>query len=505
MKRILLFIVPVLFLLACGSNAPQKPFLNKKNISSQFFTLDPQKDTVLIGLRGGLFLFEKGSFEGTGSVQIEIKEVYNPIEMLYAGLTTESGGRLLESGGMIYINATKGGRDVALLKPAKISIPASYVNPNMQLFRGDVKTNDTIDWVDPQPLDTTHLPSPADSGKIIFQQQCASCHHIFTDGTGPALAGVTSRVNDINVLRAFIRNPPKLTLENNYFNCLRYRYGSLMTMHDLTDAQIDQVLAYIHEEELARPDLMKKEIGSPATIPATKTDSVAIKDTTSNYPGCMPAPCGYDTLYIDTTDYDFNATILNMAEEAPATDSLGQQYANPAELEKMLRTRGFSDVVLTSGRYNFTIKTMGWFNVDAYYEGLPGTTIVDLFVKTDYEKNKDLAIHVFFPSKKLLTVGAYHPEDSLFHFEKYKGQIPLFLNDEAVAFGIDSHGEKIFYGISTFTVTNNQTIMLQIKETTKEALQQAFLDMKLDGVDLDVITKMRVIVPKACVEAGNTK
>ncbi|MBL0152614.1 MAG: hypothetical protein IPP93_03650 [Chitinophagaceae bacterium] len=210
MKKILLFIAPVILLIACGPRSSQGPFLNKNNIRSQHFSINPERDTVLTGMRGGYFFFEKGSFEGTDPVDIEIKEVYNPIEILYAGLTTESGGRLLESGGMVYVGARQSGRDVVLKKPAKISIPASYVNPNMQLFRGEVKTNDTIDWVDPQPLDTILHPSPADSGKIIFMMQCASCHKIFTDGTGPALAGVTSRVNDINVLRAFISNPPKM-------------------------------------------------------------------------------------------------------------------------------------------------------------------------------------------------------------------------------------------------------------------------------------------------------
>lgn len=493
MKKILLIITPLLLLLACGPRSSQSPFLNKNNIRSQHFSINPGRDTVLTGMRGGYFFFEKGSFEGTDPVDIEIKEVYNPIEILYAGLTTESGGRLLESGGMVYVGAKQGGRDAVLKKTAKISIPASYVNHNMQLFRGEVKTNDTIDWVDPQPLDTIHRPSPADSGKIIFRQQCASCHKVFIDGPGPALAGVTSRVNDMNVLKAFIRNPPIMIEENSYFNCLRLRYGALMTSHPLTDTQIDQVLAYIHEEELARPDLVKKiKTGFPA-----KSDTIR-KDSTSSFQGCIPAPCGFDTIYVDTTDYTRNATLFNLAEEAPATDSLDSQYNDPAELENIMRTKGFTDVIQTKGRYNFAIKTLGWFNVDAYYDGLPGTTIVDLFVKTDYEKNNDLAIHVFFPSKKLLTVGTYHPEDSLFHFEKYKGQIPLFLNDEAVVFGVDSHGEKIFYGISTFTVTQNQTIALHIQETTKKELQKAFLEMKLDGVDLDVITKRRLVVPKPC-------
>lgn len=57
-------------------------------------------------------------------------------------------------------------------------------------------------------------------------------------------------------------------------------------------------------------------------------------------------------------------------------------------------------IYTTSGRYNFKIKTLGWFNVDAFYEGLKGTEIVDLKVSTDFEAKDELAIHVFFPQGK---------------------------------------------------------------------------------------------------------
>jgi hypothetical protein len=127
-----------------------------------------------------------------------------------------------------------------------------------------------------------------------------------------------------------------------------------------------------------------------------------------------------------------------------------------------------------------------------------GTEIVDLFVKTDFGPKEKLEIHVFFPSKKILTIGTLHKEDSLFHFEKYKGQIPLFMNDEAIAFGVTSIKEKLYYGIASFKVVKQQTINLDIKETTNEELTRAFREMKLDGIDLDVITKKRLVVPKAC-------
>jgi hypothetical protein len=118
----------------------------------------------------------------------------------------------------------------------------------------------------------------------------------------------------------------------------------------------------------------------------------------------MP-PCGFDTLYIDTTSaITAGINILSLESDSVNNDEIS------------LRD-GFIDAINTKGQYNFSIETLGWFNIDAYMEPLEGTQKVDLFVKTDFPDNSALDVHVFFPARKLLTVGIYE-KDGLFHFEK---------------------------------------------------------------------------------------
>jgi len=486
-KIFILFLVIISFFYSC-SNKKNASVLNTSNLRAQYFKIDPETDTTIYGLRGGIFKIEKGSFDGTAPLEIEIKEVYSPIEMLYARLTTESDGRLLESGGMIYFNAKRKGSQLKLLKPINISIPTNYINKEMQLFKGEEKPDGTINWIDPEPLDTSINKPAIDTGKLLFDAKCANCHNLFTDLTGPKLAWVEERVNDRKTLRDFIRHPAAVMAENSYFLCQKYKFGSTMTgFRDLSDRDIDLVLDYIKNEESGRPDLKPTLSSQSALIDSTHLSS------------CIPAPCGFDTLYVDTTQYETaTANMIGLGLEATKNDSLDSQYKKPDSLEAAQRTLGFTDVVSTAGRYNFRIKTMGWFNVDAFYEGLKDTKSVDLFVKSDFSEKID--VHVFFPAKKLLTVGLYHEDDQLYHFQKYKGQIPLFLNDEAIAFGITSVGEKIYYGITPFKVQNNQTIQLKIQESTKEELTRAFKELQLDGIDLDIITKKRIIMPKICAD-----
>jgi hypothetical protein len=85
-----------------------------------------------------------------------------------------------------------------------------------------------------------------------------------------------------------------------------------------------------------------------------------------------------------------------------------------------------------------------------------------------------------------------------------EGQIPLFLNDQAIAFASTSIGEKLYYGITSFSVTQKQTVSLKIKEGNKRQLSQAFQDMKLDGIELDIITKKRIISPSPCTSGSDS-
>jgi hypothetical protein len=482
MKIILLAFITALLLLACGTNnKPVKSILSSENIRSQKFQVDASTDTILVGSRGGLFKILKGTFP-SGITSIELKEIYSPIEMLYAGLTTESNGRLLESGGMIYINATQSGKGVNPSSPISVSIPSEYINPSMQLFKGEENAEGDINWIDPMPLDTTPQPVRFSKARSLLANECKNCHSIFRDGTGPALSGVEKRIPDRNLIKHFIWNPARLAMTNEYFRCEHSKRGSIMPAFPiLTESEIDDLLDYIRQEELLHPD---------STLLVEKAQTGALND-------CFKT-CGTDTFYVDTANFIVDQNLLAI-DDTSSDEISTEPTIMSAESAQSLR-KGFTDGVYAPGKYNFQIETLGWFNVDAFVEGLPGTEMVDLEVDTDFSDETELGVHVFFPNKKLLTVGSIHPEDGLFHFEKLNGQIPLYLGDEGIAFAVTSINEKIFYGIQTFAVRKKQTIQMHIKEGTRAQLEAALRRMKLDGIDLDLITKKRIIAPRPCNE-----
>jgi cytochrome c2 len=85
-------------------------------------------------------------------------------------------------------------------------------------------------------------------GRMLFQDNCASCHSILKDLTGPALAGVRERIPDKKLLYKWVRNPAAVLKSGNvYFNTLKKQFGNVqMTpFSELADEEIDAIIDYV--------------------------------------------------------------------------------------------------------------------------------------------------------------------------------------------------------------------------------------------------------------------
>ncbi|RYY66922.1 MAG: cytochrome c [Chitinophagaceae bacterium] len=90
-------------------------------------------------------------------------------------------------------------------------------------------------------------PPPA-PGKGIFQQNCAACHALDKDMTGPALRGLTSRGPwaDRKKLYAWVHNPAAFLAKDPYTQGLQKQYGAIMMpFPQLTEKDIDQIVEYV--------------------------------------------------------------------------------------------------------------------------------------------------------------------------------------------------------------------------------------------------------------------
>jgi len=118
----------------------------------------------------------------------------------------------------------------------------------------------------------------AQDGKSIFQNNCASCHSVTKDLTGPALAGVTTRGpwTDRKNIYAWVHNPSKFMASNTYTQGLKAKFGIVMTpFADLSEKEIDAVIDYINKTAAA--------VQSPTNNPKVGEQVIDEKDNSILY------------------------------------------------------------------------------------------------------------------------------------------------------------------------------------------------------------------------------
>ena len=477
---IFIFTITAIAIFSCNtSDKTGKGLMQPGNLKSSFIKISSGNACTLKTPRGAILRIDKNTFSthAGDEVLLELKEAYTLHDMITGGLVTESNGRLLNSGGMIYINATINNEKTAVLKPVKISIPSDVYDDSMELYKGEMK-GDTLNWTNPVPLDTNaEFRQRLAWGKKLFMANCSSCHKPTMDFTGPALAKARERSPDPEWAYRFISRSTAMVQTDPYAIQLKKKYGSVMTAFPLLEKDaIKAILDYCDNEAALNP--LPAASGSAEKAPCLVTDTVYVRKLDSNI----------SILSTADTAIDFPPAMMNAMDKEE-------------EYNEGMRN-GFRDPNYTKGMYDFEVNTLGWFNVDAGMSGYKGSSLVTVQAKiTNSDINGgDMHVYLFCPGKKLLSV-AYDQVNGLFTFNKVDGKVPLFINDDAVIFAFTSKAEKMYYAISLFKIQSQQIIPLTLKETTLENMQQQIISNNIEGIRLDAVKKKDIeIISRPCYE-----
>lgn len=139
--------------------APDDPF-KETMVESRFYEINGSEDNVVEGEDGTTLVISEGSLvhsDGSkpkGKIKVELAEALDMADMVLSNLTTTSDGKQLQSGGMIYLNATADGEELRINpdKPIRIEIPTDKKVPGMMAYRGIRDSAGNMNWVDPLPL-----------------------------------------------------------------------------------------------------------------------------------------------------------------------------------------------------------------------------------------------------------------------------------------------------------------------------------------------------------------
>jgi len=154
-KTILILLICTL-LFSCNQQDKIKSvadIYSKLEQEPQTFKINPSKENILKCEQGTKILIPSNAFQipngvNPDSITVTVKEFYNSGSMIMENLSTSSDNRILETGGMLYVDANYKIQRLSLNKGKKItvSMPSASKKSNMKLFNGTRDSIGTIDW-----------------------------------------------------------------------------------------------------------------------------------------------------------------------------------------------------------------------------------------------------------------------------------------------------------------------------------------------------------------------
>jgi mono/diheme cytochrome c family protein len=233
---------------------PKPPLLNERNLDSTRFVVRPGRDTLLRTAGGTLLFIPRNGFQrpdGTpagGPVHVTLREALTPADLVLAHLTTTSDGRMLESGGMVFVDANEAGQTLRINPgaPLRVSLPTAQPLRGMQVFTGRPDAAGRLNWVNPVPLADTALANRMALGARLFRTHCAVCHGLDSLVAGPPLANVHTRRGQY-WLHAFIHNSQRLIEAGDPVAVALFKRHNFTAMppFDFTPRETGAILTYL--------------------------------------------------------------------------------------------------------------------------------------------------------------------------------------------------------------------------------------------------------------------
>lgn len=451
-------------------------YINSGGNEGDKYVIISQRDTILIGQAGVKLFIPSESFEfpngkiATGEVKIELVEALNTADIVLNDLQTMSNGKTLQTGGMIFVSATKDGEKLNIRKNHTLSasIPIDSKNRGMKYFEGEISEKG-INWTKMKELDNEifsgrliALPySILNLGEVNFEvdftaQQIGRLEKNELSNTFIATREFKKRLNDLALL----------TL-NKY--C-----GGCNTLTGTPDDDILDIYLSNSKGNLSKADKLVYEY----ILNYSKTHNYNEYKSEINH--IIRVFSEYSKLDLKRpTDYEKYGLIEPITLEKINDLNVSQILKNQFKMElierkeserrsnkEKLEIEKFS-MLNSETNYIFSINKLGWNNVDCFYkDGQKSNFLVS--IANEMKSNKlTLIIPDFdiYLNANLLENGKYS-----FTTENQKySKLPV--GETAYLFAIGIKNNESYMAIKQFKIPKEGVVNLQMERADLKAIK----------------------------------
>lgn len=403
--------------------APQAILIN----SEENFEMTLKEGTK-ISIPKDAFIDVKTGKSVSGDIDLKIKEYYKLSDILLANLSTKSDDRLLETGGMLYIEANKNGSKLKLKPEKELRIVFNNRGKeNMQLFEGE-KIDDNINWVLSNEVETNVSDELIGDFEEVNPVAVSLTEVPFQIKDIPTYKGCEEKTNDctLNKIREHVsRNFDTDIIEE--LNISGRKRISTIIKFDEKGNVFEVVTSNL--EPLLEEEVNRVLMDLPQMIPAKKNGKAIASQL------LLPITLSDGIYELIGVKSDSATIVLN------------------------------SKLGAVDNGYTLNSPKLGWINCDRFVRSKKRKIKYKLKIKDAEGANVKMifkSISSVLPSKRI-------NEDYSF------GEIPI--DEDVILLAIKKRGEKLFIGKKDMTTKQISEIDLEFKEVTVEELKNELIKL----------------------------
>lgn len=421
----------------------------------QQYCINPTRDTVLVGEQGTILYFKANSIavpKGIDTcVVICLTEMFRKSDMILNNITTVSNGKIIESQGMVNVEAKLNEKMLDLKKDADylVMIPTDTIDLGLTVFNGD-EAHDMLNWLVNNNAELRNFTPEMLIGCGYwlcggFYAGCERCKYMFNKPDDFFCR--CKRVDDY-ISGTFNKN--QHYKNKSFRKCQRF-----LRRQERENRRINR--------------LIKKDKFTPTSITPVDTTTPKIDYSYSRCENLIDLfkKYGVDNIaaLVDAINAPmyakYNVTNMNDLREAIKLEEIAQKEAKLRDIEFNYNNKNISFDDLQYYIYNQD--RFGWSNLDKF------TTIKDpVNLKVDIKPGIDTEVRLVFTETRSIIPPT--PKDRYVVFEKIPGNVKCTL---IVIKYIDGKAFLAFQDL----ITANEKIEVDLKEYSLDALQEKLKEL----------------------------